>query len=877
MGTSTEDLLRGAAKRGDALADGVVEAFVRDVRPDDLLDYLQNTIRLPTRIHLDEELTALGESQPAREVFRKFLEEMSRPRPWIRPEQVEEGAAFFRNRVSAAAIALGTSSLPTCYCWSPEADVLMYTQRLASDAPRRILETAQFVLDVMSRRGLTLGVQPFTRGVQAVQKIRLMHAVVRFVLRNRPVLYLRALERYKCSTAEELAKVGKTKNPWLGFLLAGETTAPGDDLPINQEQLAGTILTFSIVILQSFRKIGIFFSREQTDAYLHAWNVVGYLLGVEEELLERMGNLESAEELRMGIMQRHRRPTENARQLTGSLSKYLAEDIELILRLQRWIAVDRIPRLTMWMLLEHETREATGIALDRKDRLLYWPLRFVALLVGLLHNLPGAGRLSTLLFDYLSRNVWAWRGVPFSQPPVDARPLAHAAERALDNWSATVETMPARVVHPSSTAQIKEIVRDATAYPSPLRVMGAFHSTTPCASADGGTVIQFDRLKRVLEIGPDFVEAEAGALYMEVAHELYRRGLEFYVNLQVGNITMGAAACSTTKDGAFPDEYAQASSYCTAMTLVLPDGSVRRIDESTPALMQAARCSHGLLGVLCVVRFKVRPMKPISIEHHNLSVDEFLKALPALKADNCSLEYYLYPFIDRVTVQIRRKTEDKGEVDRRVWKLRNFSVSRIVPLAARIIGALPGRWLRDAVSGIFYRVSSFGLAWLCSADKTYALDQMTRYLEPPGRYGFTFGLWGFPEETFPQILRDYIALLKSHYEQTGYRSHMLTVGYVVSQDAQALLSYSSSGRVITIDPTGFGGADWDRFLDVYNEFCSDRGGVPLLNQTPRLNAGHLRRAFGERLAEFEATRRAYDPGGRLLNEYFAALLQDAGS
>lgn len=528
----------------------------------------------------------------------------------------------------------------------------------------------------------------------------------------------------------------------------------------------------------------------------------------------------------------------------------------------------------MWMLLEPETRSALDLKLDRIDRWLYPLYHAFSAGVGSLQNVRWIGRLSETLFGWLSARVWGWSHLPLAQRSSDL-PLQRDAEALLANWSASVQTRPARVAHPSSTRELAEILLDENQFPSPVRPMGCYHSTTPCSSADGGTILRFDRFKRVLEIGPDFVETEPGALYVDVAHELHRRGLEFYVNLQIGNITMAAAACSTTKDGAFPGEYAQASSYCTAMTLVLADGSTCRIDEqSTPELMQVARCSHGLLGVVCAVRFRVRRIEPVSIEHRNMSVEQFLRELPALKDCGGSIEYYLYPFLERVTVQIRRKSDAGGEANRWVWKLRNFNVSRVVPLAAHAIEAVPGRALRDGVSALFYRVASRGLQWVCRAKRTYASGQTTRYRQPPGRLGFSFGLWGFAEADFPQALRDYIALTKRHYAETGYRSHMLTVGYVVSPDTNALLSYSWSGRTITIDPTGFAGKEWDRFLDAYNDFCCEHGGIPLLNQTPRLTASHVRRAFGERLARFEEVRRKFDPENRLLNPYFEQLLQE---
>jgi hypothetical protein len=45
-------------------------------------------------------------------------------------------------------------------------------------------------------------------------------------------------------------------------------------------------------------------------------------------------------------------------------------------------------------------------------------------------------------------------------------------------------------------------------------------------------------------------------------------------------------------------------------------------------------------------------------------------------------------------------------------------------------------------------------------------------------------------------------------------------------------------------------------------------GVPLLNQTFSVTHAIATRAFGDRLAVIANTRAKYDPGNRLLNDYF---------
>jgi hypothetical protein len=101
---------------------------------------------------------------------------------------------------------------------------------------------------------------------------------------------------------------------------------------------------------------------------------------------------------------------------------------------------------------------------------------------------------------------------------------------------------------------------------------------------------------------------------------------------------------------------------------------------------------------------------------------------------------------------------------------------------------------------------------------------------------------------------------------------MLTVGYHVIRNDDALLSYACDSDVMTIDPTAAGEPGWDEFLDAYNVFCASRGARPLLNQTPRLTAAQARQAFGDRLEELKRLRAEWDPQERFLGTFFRDLL-----
>ena len=94
----------------------------------------------------------------------------------------------------------------------------------------------------------------------------------------------------------------------------------------------------------------------------------------------------------------------------------------------------------------------------------------------------------------------------------------------------------------------------------------------------------------------------------------------------------------------------------------------------------------------------------------------------------------------------------------------------------------------------------FKLENLVSSDYTIATDQIIRYPPVAGASRYTFSLSAFPEATYATVLTDYFAFCKQYYQQQGYRTNMLNVGYWIAQDRNSLLSYSYDGGVMTIDP-----------------------------------------------------------------------------
>ncbi|HTT60753.1 MAG TPA: FAD-binding oxidoreductase [Bryobacteraceae bacterium] len=450
------------------------------------------------------------------------------------------------------------------------------------------------------------------------------------------------------------------------------------------------------------------------------------------------------------------------------------------------------------------------------------------------------------------------------------------ADLTIANWFGDLISHPQAVAEAASAVDVVNVLQNPARYPSPVRAVGSNHSPGACAVVTGGTILKMAAMNRILEITNDTVTAEAGALYIDVAKALEARNLQFYVNTEIGNLTVGSAACCGTKDSAMPGEFGQVGSYVTRIKMALPSGEFLEVTEAQPELMQQVRSSYGTFGIVCEATFRVRPIEPMSVHHQTFRLADFVAGLPALKAGGESLMFYVFPFDDLVTVEFRKYNPGaKGDPNRAIWPLRNYLWAGAGPLVcANAERDIADKTVRYQVIDGFNAMWRWKLENLIQSENTIAADQIIRYPPVGGASRYTFSLWAFPEETYPATLKACFQFCQDYYRQNGYRINMLFVGYRVAKDQSSLLSYSYDGDVMTIDPVSTGNPGWNEFLVAYNAFCSDQGGIPLFNQTYGITRAQAQKALGDRLKTFAAARQVYDPKDRLLNDYFRDILAE---
>lgn len=243
------------------------------------------------------------------------------PRPVLGPELrradlLTQGQRVFARYGLEITTSLYFASLPTSYGVVDGAEALARTSDLATGSlNRRVAETGQMMIDVMGlEERATL--EPGTRGYTSCQGVRLIHAMVRALIR----------------AEDERARAGEADARTWDHDRLGE--------PLSQDAMLGTVLAFTYIAWMGLERFGISLDRHERDAHAYAWSVVAALLGVDEEHLPL--DADDMDQLAPLMWERHIGPSEAGTRLIDALLEEMEEFAPLGLR--------RIPASMIWWL-----------------------------------------------------------------------------------------------------------------------------------------------------------------------------------------------------------------------------------------------------------------------------------------------------------------------------------------------------------------------------------------------------------------------------------------------------------------------------------------------------------------------------------------------
>jgi len=214
---------------------------------------------------------APGAEDTGTDVLHSYLQAAAHLPDWADATKVARAEKLFMSHGALSCTLLFCASLPECYVLPQLAGVLHIAGQLEAHTEHRIRQTAAMIFPVMMRGGL---MSPGGTGVAQVLKVRLIHATIRhLILRGNPAQVRGHVQRRQQGEPAGMHQA-MSDNGW-------DVDAQG--VPCNQIELAYTLLTFSYVFLNGMRKLGQRLSKEDEEAYLHIWNVMGHVLGIRHE------------------------------------------------------------------------------------------------------------------------------------------------------------------------------------------------------------------------------------------------------------------------------------------------------------------------------------------------------------------------------------------------------------------------------------------------------------------------------------------------------------------------------------------------------------------------------------------------------------------
>ncbi len=239
--------------------------------------------------------------------FQAFLDHCYTVPSWVDFDEMELGRRMYRRNGALQGLVLMCSSLVEGYAHNKPSQVLVATGRLQKDVSRRIYETGQMLHNIVGDDGL----RPGGLGHRTIMEVRLLHAAVRQFLSNNPRW---DVEKY--------------------------------DLPINQEDMAGTILEFDFMVVRGLKRLGVNISRREHESMHYFWRYGGYLLGVDEALLTT--TLEEQEIMALQLTSHLYDPTPDSESLAKALLRDMSGkppfnlSYDVLLAFSRYLIGDKV-------------------------------------------------------------------------------------------------------------------------------------------------------------------------------------------------------------------------------------------------------------------------------------------------------------------------------------------------------------------------------------------------------------------------------------------------------------------------------------------------------------------------------------------------------
>ncbi|MBO4159918.1 D-arabinono-1,4-lactone oxidase [Micromonospora antibiotica] len=427
---------------------------------------------------------------------------------------------------------------------------------------------------------------------------------------------------------------------------------------------------------------------------------------------------------------------------------------------------------------------------------------------------------------------------------------------AWSNWAGNQHSVATAILRPTTVEDIAEAVLDVAGAGERIRVVGSGHSFTPIAVSDGRrmelsalrTEIRVDRAARLVTV-------PAGTTLRALNALLAGHGLAM-PNLGDIDAQTIAGAISTGTHGTGA-AYGCLSTFVEALTLVTGTGEVLRCSAGEhPEIFAAARVGLGALGVLAEVTLRCVDAFTLRAHERPAPLDEVLGDLPGLIGRHDHVEFYWFPYTDRVQL----KTNDRVPADDRPlprwrgWLDDELLANTVFAGACRLGRAVPP--LVPTISAVSARALT---------ERTYTGRSDTVFCTPR-RVRFVEMEYGIPRAALPQALAE----LRRIVDRLPFKVLFpVEVRFTAADDIWLSHGYGRDSAYLAVHQ--YVGMPYEPYFRAFEEVAAGLGGRPHWGKLHYRDAASLATAY-PRFADFQDLRARLDPGRVLTNPHLDHIL-----
>lgn len=226
------------------------------------------------------------------------------------------------------------------------------------------------------------------------------------------------------------------------------------------------------------------------------------------------------------------------------------------------------------------------------------------------------------------------------------------------------------VAFPDSASDVSKALSLAYKYEVPVYPQGSTTDLSGGALPEGGVVVSFERMNKVLNVSvlDSTADVEAGVRLGDLNVELSRYNYMFPVDPGSVSISTVGGAVNAGAGGLRGAKYGTMRDWVLGLTIVLPDekGSIVRVGCRTSKCRQGYDLvrlivgSEGTLAVVTEATLKITPLPEATVVSLAFfpTLEGFYEAYREIKSSG--VQPLMMEFMDSETVEIARRTVDVG-------------------------------------------------------------------------------------------------------------------------------------------------------------------------------------------------------------------------